>query len=148
MREGKVSRCSISQKYATTLSSEHVKLGLCLFFESPSMSAIPFFFFFNNPPTPEIYPLPLHDALPISRHSRPSPHGHDHLERRGGRGVGQVAGAGRRGDAQRVGDRAARAGRYPPAPRRAAPARWRGWGSGKHTAETPSQAKIRCPPLL
>src|SRR2546427_9130895 len=24
------------------------------------------FFFFNDPPTPEIYPLPLHDALPIS----------------------------------------------------------------------------------
>src|SRR5256885_14130700 len=23
------------------------------------------FFFFNNPATPEIYPLPLHDALPI-----------------------------------------------------------------------------------
>src|SRR5262249_62114619 len=28
------------------------------------------FFFFNDPPTPEIYPLSLHDALPISsRHS-------------------------------------------------------------------------------
>src|SRR3989475_12690204 len=25
-----------------------------------------FFFFFNDPPPPEIYPLPLHDALPIS----------------------------------------------------------------------------------
>src|SRR2546426_11755185 len=25
------------------------------------------FFFLNDPPTPEIYPLPLHDALPISR---------------------------------------------------------------------------------
>src|SRR2546430_4824551 len=24
------------------------------------------FFFLNDPPTPEIYPLPLHDALPIS----------------------------------------------------------------------------------
>src|SRR5256885_15240572 len=24
-----------------------------------------FFFFFNDPPTTEIYPLPLHDALPI-----------------------------------------------------------------------------------
>src|SRR5256886_17014342 len=24
-----------------------------------------FFFFFNDPPTPEIYPLSLHDALPI-----------------------------------------------------------------------------------
>src|SRR5256885_11623870 len=26
-----------------------------------------FFFFFNDPATPEIYPLSLHDALPISR---------------------------------------------------------------------------------
>src|SRR2546421_3078097 len=26
-----------------------------------------FFFFFNDPATTEIYPLPLHDALPISR---------------------------------------------------------------------------------
>src|SRR5256886_16816981 len=26
------------------------------------------FFFLNDPPTPETYPLPLHDALPISRH--------------------------------------------------------------------------------
>src|SRR2546430_3106722 len=25
-----------------------------------------FFFFLNDPPTPEIYTLPLHDALPIS----------------------------------------------------------------------------------
>src|SRR5256885_6864999 len=29
-----------------------------------------FFFFFKNPPTPEIYPLPLHDALPILRRAR------------------------------------------------------------------------------
>src|SRR5258708_32104280 len=28
------------------------------------------FFFFNDPPTPEISPLPLHDALPISRSRR------------------------------------------------------------------------------
>src|SRR3989442_5327791 len=28
------------------------------------------FFFFNNPPTPEIYTLSLHDALPIFRHRR------------------------------------------------------------------------------
>src|SRR5262249_62153937 len=26
----------------------------------------PSFFFFNHPPPPQIYPLPLHDALPIS----------------------------------------------------------------------------------
>src|SRR2546425_13380004 len=29
-----------------------------------------FFFFFNDPATPEISPLPLHAALPISRHGR------------------------------------------------------------------------------
>src|SRR2546427_7303905 len=29
------------------------------------------FFFFNDPATPEIYPLPLHDALPISVHIGP-----------------------------------------------------------------------------
>src|SRR3712207_7427026 len=28
------------------------------------------FFFFNDTATPEIYPLPLHDALPISRRPR------------------------------------------------------------------------------
>src|SRR5215475_1198733 len=55
------------------------------------------------------------------RHS-PPPDRHGHLERGGGRRVGQLAGPGRRSHAQRVGDRAARAGRYPPAPRRAAPA--------------------------
>src|SRR5256885_16561001 len=30
-----------------------------------------FFFFFNYPATPEISPLPLHDALPISEQARP-----------------------------------------------------------------------------
>src|SRR5256886_15751946 len=30
------------------------------------------FFFFNDTPTPEIYPLPLHDALPISAEQSPA----------------------------------------------------------------------------
>src|SRR5256884_8915310 len=30
-----------------------------------------FFFFLNDPPTPEFYPLPLHDALPIYWHDHP-----------------------------------------------------------------------------
>src|SRR2546429_6753216 len=30
-----------------------------------------YFFFLNNPAPPEIYTLPLHAALPISRHSGP-----------------------------------------------------------------------------
>src|SRR5256886_16201642 len=36
-----------------------------------------FFFFFNDTPTPEIYPLPLHDALPISTPSSPRRRGRD-----------------------------------------------------------------------
>src|SRR2546429_5130136 len=32
----------------------------------------PFFFFFNDTATTEIYTLSLHDALPISRHGRPA----------------------------------------------------------------------------
>src|SRR6266511_5707448 len=32
-----------------------------------SLSCRSFFFFFNDPATPEIYTLSLHDALPISR---------------------------------------------------------------------------------
>src|SRR2546430_13412427 len=31
-----------------------------------SLRLFVFFFFFNDPAPPEIYPLPLHDALPIS----------------------------------------------------------------------------------
>src|SRR5258706_104050 len=31
-----------------------------------SLLFLHFFFFFNDPATTEIYPLPLHDALPIS----------------------------------------------------------------------------------
>src|SRR2546421_53197 len=35
-----------------------------------NLSFILFFFFFNDPATTEISPLPLHDALPISRPAR------------------------------------------------------------------------------
>src|SRR2546423_13185395 len=38
-----------------------------LFFYLPTRLPSCFFFFFNNPAPPEIYPLPLHAALPISR---------------------------------------------------------------------------------
>src|SRR2546430_193284 len=45
------------------------------FFMSPP--SFFFFFFFNDPAPPEIYPLPLHDPLPIPRRQtppgRPSP---------------------------------------------------------------------------
>src|SRR3954449_5747121 len=33
-----------------------------------SFFSVFFFFFLNNPAPPEIYPLPLHDALPICLH--------------------------------------------------------------------------------
>src|SRR2546427_11361005 len=39
-------------------------LFLCFSFLLPSPYFV--FFFFNDPPTPEISPLSLHDALPIS----------------------------------------------------------------------------------
>src|SRR2546430_13667390 len=40
----------------------------CLFFflHTCALVSFFFFFFFNDPAPPEIYPLPLHDALPIS----------------------------------------------------------------------------------
>src|SRR5260370_34002408 len=50
-------------KYPVTYSKvyyQHIAFVL-----SPS-SLFLLFFFLNDPPTPEIYPLPLHDALPIS----------------------------------------------------------------------------------
>src|SRR2546425_1745531 len=37
-----------------------------LCFNTNHLSLSSFFFFLNDPATPEIYPLPLHDALPIS----------------------------------------------------------------------------------
>src|SRR3989440_473260 len=45
--------------YLTSLSS--------LFIPSLLFSFLFFFFFFNDTAPTEIYPLPLHDALPISR---------------------------------------------------------------------------------
>src|SRR2546430_16159826 len=36
-----------------------------MFFCTTRCLLVCFFFFFNDPATPEIYPLPLHDALPI-----------------------------------------------------------------------------------
>src|SRR2546429_8502422 len=52
---------------------------------------IPFFFFFNDTATTEIYPLPLHDALPISAEARPRACGHALDERRRELDDGDVA---------------------------------------------------------
>src|SRR5437867_5139591 len=45
----------------------------CISTRQPASLVIPFFF--NDPPTPEIYTLSLHDALPICRRR------HDHCDR-------------------------------------------------------------------
>src|SRR5262249_60337412 len=47
----------------------HARHMFCLFIHP--LSALSFFFFFNDTATPEIYPLSLHDALPISLESTP-----------------------------------------------------------------------------
>src|SRR5258708_25282513 len=56
--------CCVSTPYITTLSP-----ASCFFFLllPPLLSF--FFFFLNDPAPPEIYPLSLHDALPISYRS-------------------------------------------------------------------------------
>src|SRR2546425_8163463 len=55
-------------QYATPLAIAGVQSASSR--QKPNHPVFSFFFFFNDPPTPEIYPLSLHDALPIS--SRPS----------------------------------------------------------------------------
>src|SRR5256884_8470343 len=42
------------------------------------------FFFFNNPAPPELYPLPLHDALPISQAQHQVAELAEMIEKRGG----------------------------------------------------------------
>src|SRR3989475_8896624 len=62
------------------------------------------FFFFNDPPTPEIYPLPLHDALRIFVYAAPRPvgRGHGRPGMDGGRGLaGGGGGCGLRARAAR-----------------------------------------------
>src|SRR5256885_3210273 len=46
-----------------------------------------FFFFFNDPPTTEIYPLPLHDALPILAAITPNAKNHAGLSPKASRAV-------------------------------------------------------------
>src|SRR2546422_8336107 len=45
---------------------------LSFLLQSHSLVSAPFFFFFNDTATTEIYTLSLHDALPISHAARPS----------------------------------------------------------------------------
>src|SRR5207302_10726487 len=51
----------------------------CLFvnFHSLSYSSLISIFFFNDPATPQIYTLSLHDALPISAIAREGQRGHE-----------------------------------------------------------------------
>src|SRR2546430_1439504 len=92
------------------------------------------FFFFNDPAPTEIYPLSLHDALPIwrdrpSRRRRARLHGEDELGRLGRRRS--------RGDVERVA-------------RRAGSTRGRGAQrrSEEHTSELQSQSNLVCRLLL
>src|SRR2546423_9953658 len=86
------------------------------------------FFFFNDPPTPEISPLPLHDALPISQ-----------------------ARCARRSAANRTPDRgASRGAPAPPRAPRAVPAAGcrSSLRSEEHTSELQSLAYLVCRLLL
>src|SRR2546427_5100247 len=79
------------------------------------------FFFLNDPATTEIYPLPLHDALPI--------YGGEHRHRHGHRGQLRHPGPPPRGGGP--GHRAGLAGR-----------------SEEHTSELQSQSNLVCRLLL
>src|SRR4029077_1738903 len=62
----------ITRTYACVLCAVHqVLLFLCAILSIVSIG-IYFFFFFNDTATTEIYPLSLHDALPISAASKPA----------------------------------------------------------------------------
>src|SRR3989449_1360239 len=112
------------------------------------ISFLYFFFFFNDPPTPEIYPLSLHDALPIwlprgrSRRGRRAgaPAGGLPCQGPGGEPRGRRAGGEdhpRRAGAQ--GSRARLAARL----RRRPPRR-----SEEHTSELQSRLHLVCRLLL
>src|SRR3989475_1239211 len=59
--------CSVSFSLSLLLSSSTLfSFHLLFCFFQIFFQVIFFVFFFNDPATPEIYPLPLHDALPIS----------------------------------------------------------------------------------
>src|SRR5438309_6026199 len=67
-----------------------------------------FLFFFNDPPTPEIYTLSLHDALPICRGRGPGGPGEDRRAARhehDRRGAGDRRYRGRQDVARRARDR-------------------------------------------
>src|SRR2546422_8435394 len=99
------------------------------------MFALCFFFFLNDTAPPEIYPLPLHAALPIS------------AARRGGGGPhGDAAAAGRRSRRGAVA-RAARAEDPERLPRRGT-ARGRRSRSEEHTSELQSRLHLVCRLLL
>src|SRR2546427_7579844 len=106
-----------------------------------------FFFFFNDPPPTEIYPLSLHDALPIC--ARPARRAASHYRRR--RGDGRAALGGARSARPRA------VGREPAGPQclRNRPGHLPGRGatarrrrSEEHTSELQSQSNLVCRLLL
>src|SRR2546430_6107060 len=104
-----------------------------------------FFFFFNATATPEIYPLPLHDALPISRPGRHPPRRRRHVALARARAVLLRALSPPRPRRRR--DPLARAARvgWPARARAARGARDR---SEEHTSELQSQSNLVCRLLL
>src|SRR2546421_11383642 len=114
-----------------------VPFFFCLFFASPSSLSSSFFFFFNDPAPPEIYPLPLHDALPISRRSRcaSASRGYPSASASSSRGLGRDAR--RRKKTTRPTSR--RRGSRPPS---------RARRSEEHTSELQSRSDLVCRLLL
>src|SRR2546430_13611831 len=94
----------------------------------PQSVHISFFFFLNDPATTEIYPLPLHDALPIKR-----------------RGLGRPPGLGGRSPPSAL-------GHPPPQPQRETAALSSPFSaclrSEEHTSELQSQSNLVCRLLL
>src|SRR2546429_774885 len=52
--------------YQAEMAARYTRLKADLLMSSHGLTSSCFFFFFNDPAPPEIYPLSLHDALPIS----------------------------------------------------------------------------------
>src|SRR2546428_10321349 len=119
---------------------------------TPFLSTIPhqqvmsLFFFFNDPATPEIYPLPLHDALPIPLYTTVYPGAEPYLREwyrsvqdQTDRDFDLWIGV----DSLSLGQVIAALGEDPPATERVHPDR-----SEEHTSELQSRSDLVCRLLL
>src|SRR2546430_5677372 len=102
------------------------------------------FFFFNDPPPPELYPLPLHDALPICAAADPFSRAPS-----GARPDSRPTSAARRGLRRRAARRRPCSTlRRASAGRRSARRAARCGRSEEHTSELQSQSNLVCRLLL